>query len=75
MTHTITLTPSELEDITGYQAPARQVRELRRRGWVFEINAAGRPIVSRAYAERRLGGTPDTAPAVEPNFGALQRTA
>lgn len=70
---TLTLTAAELHEITGYKTVARQIRELQSRGWVFEINAAGRIIVSRAYAEQRLGARPADTPADTPNFDAIRR--
>ena len=49
------LTDHETATLTGYQRSADQRRWLRERGWVFEVSAAGKPVVSRAYAERRMG--------------------
>lgn len=49
------LTAEELRELTGYQVPAHQKRWLSDRGWVFVVSAFGRPKVSRAYAEQRLG--------------------
>ena len=64
------LTPLELADLTGYTLPAKQKAWLRARGWVFEVDRWGRPKVSRAHAELRLGGVQQTA-APEPNWEAL----
>ena len=49
------LTPDELVDLTDRPHPKRQIEWLTRRGWVFEVGASGRPKVSRAYAEQRMG--------------------
>ena len=49
------LTADELRDLTGYTLPAHQLRWLARHGWRHEVSGLGRPVVSRAYAERRLG--------------------
>lgn len=69
------LTPDEVQDITGFKLNRLQVDWLQRKGWRFEVNAIGRPIVARKYAEKMLGCGDDTmlmgqAPA--PNFGALR---
>lgn len=50
------LTSPELRAITGYARPAAQIRWLRGRGWPFEIDGRGRPVVLRAVAVARLGG-------------------
>lgn len=52
----LTLTPDQILEITGYKRASDQMRWLRDHGWVFTANAAGRPVVSRRYAEQRLGG-------------------
>jgi hypothetical protein len=52
----LTLTPDQVFELTGYKRSGDQMRWLRDHGWVFVLNAAGRPVISRAYAERRLGG-------------------
>ena len=70
------LTRDELIELTGYKSAALQCRWLAARGWVFERNAANRPIVGRAYANARLGcGGESDAPAqtIRPNFAALMR--
>ena len=72
------LTPTQLADLTGYQRLADQRRWLASRGWVFEVAATGRPIVSTAYAEQRLGGTvapAPTLPAWKPNLAAIRKAA
>ena len=72
MDHPIFLTSDELEALTGFKTPARQVEWLRRKGWRFEINGNRRPIVARKYTEKRLGcGAPEES-AYRPNFAALQ---
>ena len=66
------LEPSELEELTGFKTPARQVAWLRTKGWRFEVNGVQRPIIARRYAEKMLGcgGEYDHAP--QPNFNALR---
>lgn len=63
----------ELETLTGFKAPAHQVRWLRTKGWRFELNGNRRPIVARKYAEKMLGcGIPEEQ-GYKPNYRALQR--
>lgn len=69
------LTDDELEDLTGYKVWRCQIEWLRRRGWRFETNAAGRPRVARAYFERRMVGeekTEEPAPRPRHKFEALR---
>ncbi len=63
------LTADDLVELTGYQAPARQCRWLDRAGYPFELNAAGKPKVLKAYVEKRLG-LADAKPKAntEPDF-------
>ena len=56
------LTSDELERLTGYAAAGWQAKWLRQHRWVFEINARGEPVVSRTYADSRLGGNTAAAP-------------
>lgn len=70
------LTNDELRDLTGYLRFADQRRWLTGRIWHFEIAATGRPIVSRAYAESRMGG--GEKPSVQekqPNFASIRKVA
>jgi hypothetical protein len=64
------LTPDELETLTGYTWPAKQRQWLTRHGWLFEIASNGRPVVTRSYAESRLGALPATKTWM-PNLSAL----
>ncbi|MGW8461312.1 DUF4224 domain-containing protein [Pseudomonas sp. CLCA07] len=48
------LSPAELEELTGYKAPASQKQWLVNRQWVFEVNRNG-PRVGRHYARMKLG--------------------
>lgn len=67
------LLPDELEFLTGFKLPARQVAWLRQKGWRFEINGNRRPIVARKYVEKMLGcGTDEGTTAARPNFNALR---
>ncbi|WP_425325370.1 DUF4224 domain-containing protein [Paludibacterium paludis] len=71
------LTATEVVELTGRTRTSGQIRWLRDTGWLFEVNAAGRPIIARSYAERRMCGTrTDTvigSSTIEPNFAALNR--
>ncbi len=70
------LTAEEVRDLTGYQRNADQRKWLSVRGWVFEVAGTGRPIVSVAYAEQRLGGdAPATPQAWMPNVAAIRKAA
>jgi hypothetical protein len=71
------LTPSEVQEITGFKMNRLQVDWLKRRGWRFEINGSGRPIVARKYAEKMLGCGADDGASLRPtpNFGAMLRAA
>lgn len=68
------LTDHELAQLTGRERSDCQRRWLTQNGWKFAVNLNGRPVVSKAYAEFRLGGMPAAANApVLPNFDALKR--
>lgn len=70
----IFLTGEELAELTGYSRPHDQRRWLDAEGWRFVENAARRPIVSRAYAEARLGGAAaEDTRLVRPDWEALRK--
>ena len=70
------LSAAQITDLTGYQRHADQRKWLAARGWVFEVAATGRPIVSSTYAESRLGGTTTpAAPAWTPNVAVIRKAA
>ncbi len=52
------LTSDEICELTGRKLRSAQLRWLMDRGWIFETNAAGKPLVLRSYVDRRLGGAP-----------------
>lgn len=66
------LTHDEIVTLTGLNTSGRQVDWLRNKGWRFELNATGRPIVARRYAEKMLGCGSEHEPARRPNFAALR---
>lgn len=66
------LTSKELADLTGRRQPARQRAWLVRYGWIHAVSADGRPVVARAYFERRMTGASSTpSPTDEPDFAAI----
>jgi hypothetical protein len=67
------LTPDEVETLTGFKTPMRQVCWLRGQGWRFELNGNRRPVIARRYAEKVLGCGGDDEQRPRPNFGALLR--
>lgn len=67
------LGPEEVETLTGFKTPMRQVEWLRTKGWRFEVNGNRKPIIARRYAEKVLGCDGDEGQRLRPNFGALLR--
>jgi hypothetical protein len=69
------LSSTELFNLTGYKSARSQIKWLRSRRWIFEINAAGAPRVARAHFERRMVGeatTPEPSLPTRHNFQALE---
>jgi hypothetical protein len=71
----IFLDSTEMHDLTGYVRHADQRRWLTDRGWTFEQNANGRPIVLRSHAESRMGGDTGKQAEKRPNFTAIKKAA
>jgi hypothetical protein len=70
------LTPAEVAQLTGRKYASAQRRALRRKGYPFEEDDAGRPLVLIATVERRIVGkatTPEPPPG--PDFSAFPRLA
>lgn len=70
------LSAEELQSLTGRKRVTLQREWLTLRGWLHEVNAAGRPVVLRSYAESRLSGSKAQATeqiTQQPNFAALRR--
>ena len=69
----INLTTQEIIDITGRSKPSAQIRWLQRLGFTVLQRADGKPLISRAHFEFKMGGTSDRSKAqtYEPNFGAI----
>lgn len=68
------LSPEDTATLTGYARPCHQRAWLDKNGWQYVVNANGRPIVSRAYAESRLGIASATQ-APTPDFSIFQKAA
>jgi len=71
------LSSEEVEELTGRKLHRKQIEWLRKRGWIYETNAAGRPIVGRHYLRAKLGGNTHAASDMRvkgkaPNFAALR---
>ena len=66
------LSKSELEELTGYSRFSAQIRWLKSRGYRYERNAAGRPIVSvLEYKQHAVSGQ-KTARNDSPDFTFLK---
>lgn len=65
------LSDVELETLTGFKTPARQVDWLRNKGWRFEVNGNRKPVIARKYAEKMLGCGAAEEAGYRPNFQAL----
>ena len=66
------LSVEEVETLTGFKTPMRQVEWLRAKGWRFELNGNRKPIIARRYAEKMLGCGADEVQYPRPNFSALR---
>jgi len=67
------LSTEEIAELTGKKRPTAQIAWLASKGWIYETNAAGRPIISRDHVRAKLGGyQPQQAVGGLPNFAALQ---
>lgn len=51
----LNLTPEEVEDLTDFKQPKRQIEYLVQHGWTFEVGASGKPKIARSYYEERMG--------------------
>ena len=60
----IYLTTDELERLTGRKYAKVQRQVLAERGWKFEVDADGRPLVLRQLHDERLGAKTSTAKRV-----------
>lgn len=69
----IFLDQQEINELTGYAMPSKQIEWLSSRAWIFEISRLGKVKVLRKYAEMKLGIPIDDASAkpTEPNFSRI----
>lgn len=68
----LSLTPAQLRELTGRTFKVKQIEWLTNRGWTFEKNCFGQPIVSLEYYNVRMGSVKETdPPTTQPNWGAL----
>lgn len=51
-----TLTPEEIRELSGCCRRRSQIEWLKKNGWVYLLNRAGKPIIGRQYARMRLAG-------------------
>lgn len=54
------LSPTELETLTGYKRPSRQIKWLRERGYIFFVNGKGMPVIARKHADEMKNGKEKT---------------
>ncbi|WP_137894983.1 DUF4224 domain-containing protein [Ramlibacter sp. 2FC] len=66
------LLADEVEFLTGFKTPMRQVQWLHAKGWRFELNGNRKPIIARKYAEKMLGCGGNEEQRPRPNFAALR---
>lgn len=65
------LLPVELQTLTGFKLPTRQVEWLERRSWVFETDRKGHPRVARSYFDARMTGQPLSGRRIGPRTDFL----
>ena len=70
--NTLFLRPHELQVLTGRTRPKAQIEFLRAHRIRHMVNAAGRPVVAKAWLDI---GTPKDVPGTQPNFAAARRVA
>lgn len=72
------LSKKELEELTGFVRPAKQIEWLKVNGWRFAEDSQHRPKVARSYFEVRLGAAQSEPVAtlagpLQPRFEALRK--
>ena len=65
------LTDAEIERLAGTPRRGRQIAWLAERGYLLDVNLAGRPVVLRAAVE----GKARVKPRNRPNFEAIRGDA
>ena len=46
----------EVQELTGFKLPSRQVQWLHAGGWIYETDRHGRPRIARSYFDARMSG-------------------
>lgn len=69
----IYLTFEEIKGITGYIKSSAQIRWLRMNGFTILLRADGKPLLSRAHFELKMGGLSNSSKQqdYQPNLGAI----
>ena len=62
---------AEVEELTGFKTPSRQIQWLHAHGWVYETDRKNRPRVSRFYFDTRMSGQISTSKRETPRMGFL----
>lgn len=67
------LSEADLQALTGYARPGKQIDWLRREGFTFRVGADGHPRVDRAHYLKMMGVTDLAARRrTAPDFSALR---
>ncbi|EAA8947919.1 DUF4224 domain-containing protein [Salmonella enterica subsp. diarizonae] len=71
--HELTLSPEEIQEITGYTRYTEQQQQLRCHGIPFTTGKKNEPIVLRMYLRQPIVPLPKISEFVspDPDFGAL----
>lgn len=65
------LAPGDIERLAGRGRYSAQIRWHRSRGYKFDVNGLGMPVVAAEEVTRKLvGGSSRPTPKTEPNWGA-----
>lgn len=67
------LTQTDIKEITGYQYPSKQIKQLIKLGISHIIRPDGYPRVLRAERDRVMMGQVHMRPRTEPDFDALDK--
>lgn len=65
------LTQDELQELTAFKIPSKQIQWLKAEGFLFRVAADGHPRVLRSAVEELMGApeTKKNARVVTPEFG------
>ena len=53
-TNCLFLAPMEIFEMTGLQQPCAQKKWLTVNGWIFQVDARGRPKIARAFFDKKM---------------------